>query len=219
MVKVCKDVYFYPWMSYQENNSNTVFIGGSVPAIIDPGHSHLFAVTAENMARDGQNITKSNLVLFTHSHPDHIEAADRFDDNVLKGIGEVEYSFLQQAGKELFLAAGGQPPQKPFKLLLNEGELKLGHVTLQVILTPGHSPGSLCFYYGKEKVLISGDTLFQLGVGRTDLPGGSMEDLARSIERLSKLDIECLLPGHGNMIKGRKAIEKNFDVIMNELFR
>jgi glyoxylase-like metal-dependent hydrolase (beta-lactamase superfamily II) len=97
--------------------------------------------------------------------------------------------------------------------------LKIGHVTLQVILTPGHSPGSLCFYYPKEKVLISGDTLFQLGVGRTDLPGGNLEDLARSIERLSRLETDYLLPGHGDMIKGKKAVEKNFQVILSELFR
>jgi hydroxyacylglutathione hydrolase len=218
-VKVCKDVYFYPWMSYQENNSNTIYIGGSVPVLIDPGHSHLFAWAAESMARDGQDVGKSHLILFTHGHPDHIEASDRFDDSVLRGIGEVEFAFLQQEGRELFLAAGGQPPQKPFKLLLKEGALKIGHVTLQVILTPGHSPGSLCFYYAKEKVLISGDTLFQLGVGRTDLPGGNLEELVGSIERLSRLEIDYLLPGHGDMIKGRKAVEKNFQVILSELFR
>ena len=94
----------------------------------------------------------------------------------------------------------------------------MGHKTFLVIPTPGHSPGSICLYYQKEKVLISGDTLFYLGVGRTDLPGGDARRLAESIGRLEKLHIEYLIPGHGEMLKGRKAIEKNFQMILSEFF-
>jgi hydroxyacylglutathione hydrolase len=206
-------------MSYQENNANTVFIGGSTPTIIDPGHSHLFARTADSIIRDGQDVGRTRFVLLTHGHPDHAEAVDRFDDSVMRGISEIELDFLKGSGRELFMASGVQPPQKPFKLLLDEGDLKIGDKKFAVIQTPGHSPGSLCVYYPKEKVLITGDTLFQLGVGRTDLPGGNGEDLARSIERLSGLDVECLLPGHGEMIKGREAIKKNFQIILAELLR
>lgn len=86
-----------------------------------------------------------------------------------------------------------------------------------MIPTPGHSPGSICLYYEKEKALISGDTLFYLGVGRTDLPGGDTASLAQSLERLARLDIEYLVPGHGEMLKGRKAVEKNFQLILSEL--
>ena len=218
-MKICKDVFFYPWMSYQENNANTVFIAGSVPTIIDPGHSHLFARTADSIIQDGQDVGRAKFVLLTHGHPDHAEAVDRFGDSVIRGIGETELDFMRGSGRELFMASGGQPPQKPFKLLLGEGDLKIGDKRFVVILTPGHSPGSLCLYYPKEKVLITGDTLFQLGVGRTDLPGGDGESLAQSIKRLSALDVEYLLPGHGEMIRGRKAVEKNFQVILAELFR
>jgi hydroxyacylglutathione hydrolase len=218
-MRVCKDVYFYPWLSYQENNANTIFLGGSVPTLIDPGHGHLFSRTAEAIIRDGQDVGRTKLVLLTHGHPDHAESADRFDDSVLRGVSEKELAFMEGAGRELFLSAGGQPPQRPFKLLLAEGELKIGGLNWLVVATPGHSPGSVCFYYPKEKVLISGDTVFQMGVGRTDLPGGNTEDLAKSIDRLSRLDIEYLLPGHGEMLKGRKAVEKNFQIILAELFR
>ena len=96
--------------------------------------------------------------------------------------------------------------------------LKLGQKTFLVIPTPGHSPGSICLYYQKEKVLISGDTVFYLGVGRTDLPGGDLPVLAESIAMLAKLHIEYLIPGHGEMMKGRKAIEKNFQMILSEFF-
>jgi glyoxylase-like metal-dependent hydrolase (beta-lactamase superfamily II) len=217
-MRVLKDFYFYPWVSPQENNANTVFIDGQVPTLVDPGHSHLFGNIAEGLTRDRIDIRRIKLLLFTHGHPDHVEAMDRFDDTVLRAISRAEYLYMQEEGKELFLGTGVQLPSKPFQILLNEGELTLGHKAFLVIPTPGHSPGSVCLYYQKEKVLISGDTLFYLGVGRTDLPGGDAGQLAESIERLAKLHIECLIPGHGEMLKGRRAIEKNFQMILSEFF-
>jgi hydroxyacylglutathione hydrolase len=218
-MKVLKDFYFYPWTSPQENNANSVFIDGHVPTLVDPGHSHLFANMADAMLRDGIDTRRIKLLLFTHGHPDHIEATDRFDDTVLRGISKPEYRYMQEEGKGLFLGSGLQLPSKPFQILLNEGELTLGNKTFLVIPTPGHSPGSVCLYYQKEKVLISGDTVFYLGVGRSDLPGGDPGMLAKSIERLAKLQIEYLIPGHGDMLKGKKAIEKNFQMILSEFFR
>lgn len=217
-MRVFKDLYFYPWTSYQENNANTVFVNGAVPTIIDPGHSHLFGNVVEAMVRDGVDAGRVKLVLLTHGHPDHVEATDRFDDSVIRGISEKEFAYMQEEGKELFLAMGAHLPARPFKVLLKEGELKLGDTRFTVIATPGHSPGSICLYHEKEKVLISGDTLFNLGVGRTDLPGGDTDQLAGSIRRLSKLDIDYVLPGHGEMVKGRKAVQKNFEAILAEFF-
>jgi glyoxylase-like metal-dependent hydrolase (beta-lactamase superfamily II) len=217
-VRISKDFYFYPWLSMQENNANTVFIDGAVPTLIDPGHARLFSIAASAAARDGVDIGRPKLILFTHGHPDHIEATELFDDDVLRGIGKEEYAYMQQEGRELFLASGAQPPARPFKLLLKEGPLVLGQRTFLVIETPGHSPGSICLYEPKEKVLISGDTVFYLGVGRTDLPGGDPDRLAASVKKLSTLDVEYLLPGHGEMLKGRKAIQKNFAAILAEFF-
>jgi hydroxyacylglutathione hydrolase len=217
-MKVFNDVYFYPWVSFQENNANTVFVNGPVPTIIDPGHTHLFSNVAEAMLRDGLDVGRVRCVLLTHGHPDHVEATDRFDDSVIRGIGAREYEYMQEEGKELFLATGAHLPARPFRVLLKEGELRLGDSRFNVLPTPGHSPGSICFYHRKEKVLISGDTVFSLGVGRTDLPGGDVDQLAESITRLATLDIEYLLPGHGEMVKGRKAVAKNFQVILSEFF-
>ncbi len=217
-MRILKDLYFYPWMSMQENNANTVFIDGPVPTLIDPGHAHLFNNVATAAARDGVDMGRLSLILFTHGHPDHIEATDLFEEGVLRGIGKEEYLYMRQEGKELFLATGAQLPGRPFKLLLNEGPLTLGDKTFMVITTPGHSPGSICLYEPKEKVLISGDTVFYLGVGRTDLAGGDPGRLAASIKKLSKLDVEYLIPGHGEMLKGRKAVQKNFGMILSEFF-
>jgi len=77
--------------------------------------------------------------------------------------------------------------------------IKLGADTLQVILAPGHSPGSICFYSAEQNFIIAGDVLFRESIGRTDLPGGSMQVLLRSItERLYTLPDETIVySGHG----------------------
>ena len=217
-MRLFNDFYVYPWTSYQENNCNTIFIDGPVPTLIDPGHSHLFNGVVEGMARDGKSADTIKLIVCTHGHPDHIEAIDHFDNNVLRAISREEQKYLEDEGKELFLMSGCQAPKKPFQMFLKDGTLTLGGKVFQVIPTPGHSPGSVCLYWEKEKLLISGDTVFYMGVGRTDLPGGDMEALGQSIMELSKLDMEYLIPGHGEMVKGAKSINRNFELILGEFF-
>jgi glyoxylase-like metal-dependent hydrolase (beta-lactamase superfamily II) len=83
---------------------------------------------------------------------------------------------------------------------LNEGDVvKLGDDELKVILAPGHSPGSICFYNEKQHFLIGGDVLFQESIGRTDLPFGNHEQLLKNIqEKLYVLPDETVVyPGHG----------------------
>jgi hydroxyacylglutathione hydrolase len=217
-MKVLDNIYVYPWTSYEANNCNTVFIDGPVPTLIDPGHKNFLANVMNGMARDGKNIESVKLVIGTHSHPDHIEATEAFDHETMRAIGKVEYDFCNNGGKELYLMTGCAMPRKPYSFFLNEGNLAIGDTQFRVIETPGHSPGSLCLYCEEKKLLISGDTLFYMGVGRTDLPGGDIEQLARSIGKLAALDIEYLLPGHGDAIRGRDVIQKNFEMIINEFF-
>jgi glyoxylase-like metal-dependent hydrolase (beta-lactamase superfamily II) len=192
-VKIFEDFYAYPWVSNQENNCNTLFIDGKVPLLIDPGHTHLFDHVVQGMAKDGKAVENVQVVLFTHGHPDHIEAADRFDNSVIRGISRVEYTYLIDGYRELFLGMGCQLPAKPFKIFLKEGTMRIGDKVLTIIHTPGHSPGGICLYWEEKKVLISGDTVFYMGVGRTDLYGGNADLLVKSIEGLAKLDIEYLI--------------------------
>ena len=96
---------------------------------------------------------------------------------------------------------------------LQEGDLSLDDLELQVILTPGHSPGSVCLYWSDQKVLFTGDVVFKEGLGRTDLPGGDGAKLKASIKRLAELDVEWLLSGHGDPVSGEKEVKANFDQI------
>jgi hydroxyacylglutathione hydrolase len=217
-MKLLEDLYVYPWLSSQENNANTIFIDGDVPTLIDPGHAHLFSYAVQGAARDGISLDSSKLILCTHGHPDHMEAVGRFDTDVIRAISRREYEYLQGEGKDLFMMTGCQLPRSAFDLLLAEGSLVLGKKRFQVLSTPGHSPGSICLYWEDQKVLLSGDTLFYLGVGRTDLPGGDSRILAESILRLAKLDVEYLVPGHGEVVKGKETIQKNFQMILREFF-
>jgi len=217
-MKIFDDLYVYPWLSYEANNCNTILIDGQTPALIDPGHSRLFTHVLQGMAKDGKDINKIRMIVCTHSHPDHIEAVERFENDVLKAIGEDEYAYLHDGGRELYMATGCALPKRPFALFLKEGTIGIGGKSFQVIPTPGHSPGSICLYWKEKRTLISGDTLFYMGVGRTDLPGGDVKLLAGSIAKLAQLDIEYIIPGHGELISGEKAIKKNFQLIISELF-
>jgi len=164
-------------------------------AVIDPGAEpeRIFRVIAHKDL-------KPTLLINTHGHVDHVGAnrdiKDKFDiplcihaadgpmlDNVLQS----ELSF--------FLGAKESPPPDRY---LEEGEtLKIGNVSLSVVHTPGHSPGSVSLM--GDGILFSGDTLFYGGVGRTDLPGGSWTELERSIkEKIFILPEDTVvLTGHG----------------------
>jgi len=178
-MRLLDDFYVYPWTSYQENNCNTIFVDGAVPLIIDPGHMHLFNHVVEAMARDGKSTGGVKCVFCTHGHPDHMEAVEMFGSDVVSGIGKTEYEYLENGGKDILMAIGCRMTDMTFKVMLKPGLVTLGDKTFRVIDTPGHSPGSICLYWEEKRALISGDTVFYMGVGRTDIPGGDAEKLAR----------------------------------------
>ena len=89
---------------------------------------------------------------------------------------------------------------------------------MDIIHTPGHSPGSVTLYWSREKALFTGDLVFKDGVGRTDLPGGDGTQLKESIKGLKNLDVEWLLSGHGEVIAGAENVKKNFETVESFYF-
>jgi len=137
-------------------------------------------------------------VLLTHAHVDHVLYLQMYKE---KGIPV----YLHEADN----AAMGDPelnlssdlletmtfPEADH--LIREGDrLSLAGLDIEVLHTPGHTPGSVCFRIGDD--LFSGDTLFRLGYGRVDFPGGNVSDMAASLKRLKKLPGQTrVYPGHG----------------------
>ncbi|MDR0434831.1 MAG: MBL fold metallo-hydrolase [Gracilibacteraceae bacterium] len=150
-------------------------------AVIDPGCPARVVLT--RAAALGLRI---GVILLTHGHHDHIGAAAA----VREATGA---AVCVHAADEPLLGARGLKADR----LLNDGDVvPVGRTALRVIHTPGHTPGGLCFY--AAGILFSGDTLFHTDVGYTHFPGGSADDLARSIrEKLYVLDeATVVLPGH-----------------------
>ena len=145
---------------------------------------------------------KVDYILLTHGHIDHIGAVDELREllggNVQVGIHAGDAGMLTDGRKNLSSYMGQNLVQKKADILLEDGqELMIGNERLKVISTPGHSPGGSCFLCSEG--LFSGDTLFAGSIGRTDFPGGSLDQLLAGVKKkLLILPEETLVfPGHG----------------------
>jgi glyoxylase-like metal-dependent hydrolase (beta-lactamase superfamily II) len=166
-------------------------------AVVDPGAEPelIFSV----ISRRG---LKPKVILNTHGHVDHIGANSDVKEKFgiplrIHTLDSPMLDLVKQSELSFFLGAKDSPPADSF---LEDGEkIEIGKFDLEVIHTPGHSPGSVSLRGGG--FLLSGDTLFQGGVGRTDLPGGSSRQLENSIRKkiLALPEETIVLPGHGPM--------------------
>ncbi len=176
-------------------DSNIYVVGNTV---IDAGTGFNFTRLMSMFSAMKKELGSIEWVINTHGHFDHIGGNGYFI-NAKVAIHELDAPILEKGDAELsfcdFFDGNMHPKQVDRKL--KEGDEING---LRVIHTPGHSPGSICLYDEKNRILFSGDTIFAEGIGRTDLPGGSEEDLKSSIEKLKGLKIDKLLPGHGEQV-------------------
>ena len=146
-------------------------------------------------------------LLVTHGHIDHAGGADGVATNgVTAYLHPDDIDMARHPGEQLRALLGAQAPSfdgpavsAPFEHLSDNDVLELAGVTASVIHTPGHTPGHCCFHLADEGVLFTGDQLFAGSIGRTDLPGGSYEELMNSMrDKVLSLPSETrVLPGHG----------------------
>jgi len=164
-------------------------------AVIDPG-AESDKIIRTILERELEPV----IILNTHGHVDHIGAnkdiKTRFPVPLRMHHADLPMLHNAQAS-EIASWLGAKVSPEPDADLREGDRIVVGNVSLEVLHTPGHSPGSVCFL--GEGILFSGDTLFRGGVGRTDLPGGSWSELESSLRDtiLPLADELVVLPGHG----------------------
>ena len=164
--------------------------------IIDPG------AEAQRVLRTVEQYgLKIEAVLLTHAHFDHIAAAD----TVLKATGapllltETEATLLSAPSHTMWSYArvDGPCPLKADRTLHDGDVVTVGDMTIRVLCTPGHTPGSCCYLV--DDAMFSGDTLFLDSIGRVDFAGGSPRDMVDSLQKLAALDGDfTVYAGHGD---------------------
>lgn len=142
-------------------------------------------------------------ILLTHAHFDHIGAVDELRNhyNLDVYLHEEEADWLENPDLNRSLMFTREAVRtKPPEHLLKPSKMDISSFRFEVIHTPGHSPGSVSFIFHEHAFIVSGDVLFQQGIGRTDLPGGSAAVLEASIkDQLYQLpDTFTVYPGHGS---------------------
>lgn len=164
-------------------------------AVIDPGDD------ADNILKVVKELgIKIKYILATHGHFDHVGAVAPLKRALnVEFLAHKEDFFFIEDGEN---AAGRwgidiEQPPKPDRFIEDGEKIKLGKFELEVIYTPGHSPGGISFLH--DNMVFAGDTLFQNSIGRTDFRKGSFEDLSNSIKkRLYTLPDETIVyTGHG----------------------
>ncbi|MBR3966584.1 MAG: MBL fold metallo-hydrolase [Clostridia bacterium] len=192
----------------RDYRSNTLLaVSGKNCAIIDPG-------LEKNVIKDA--IDKNGLypssIVLTHGHFDHIFSLDLMRDeyNIPVYVHAEDNEMLTSSEKNAFsFFFGSRFEQKAADYTFVDGDkIKIGDEFLTVIHTPGHSKGSSCFMC--DNILVTGDTLFAAGIGRTDLHGGDPQTIFKSLADMRNIENASdimIYPGHGGPAKLQRALD------------
>jgi glyoxylase-like metal-dependent hydrolase (beta-lactamase superfamily II) len=166
-------------------------------AVIDPGGEEEVDLILNLLQENNFDL---KYIINTHGHIDHIAGNRKLKGKTAASllIHKLDADMLVDTNKNFSIFMGKEICSPPADIFLEEGdEIILGSLKLTVFHTPGHTPGGISLIL--DNVIFTGDTLFAGGIGRTDLPGGSYQDLQRSIkEKLLILgNGKIIYPGHG----------------------
>ena len=218
-MKLTNNLYFYPERGMLD--CNTYVIKGDPSIIVDPGSPQFLPLLLQDLSEDGIAPEDIGIIANTHLHGDHSGANEALKE--LSGaeiiIHPIQKQYYDVAVIETSKLFGFQPTGFKEDGCPGGDKLSSGNTELDIIHSPGHSPDSVCFYSRKDKILICGDVVFDRNTGRVDLPGGSAAELRQSINNLSQLEIEYLLPGHMGIVTGAARVKDNFDYIKKHILQ
>ncbi|MFJ7826783.1 MBL fold metallo-hydrolase [Psychrobacillus sp. NPDC096623] len=200
----------YP-LGYIQTNCYVVSNSEKQCLIFDPGGE------ADKIISELHRLKLNPLaILLTHAHFDHIGAVEQVREsfNIPVYIHTAEKKWLVDPAKNGSAKYAEIPSiicSEADFLLNSEPELKIGEFQMELLHTPGHSPGSITYYFKQEDFAIVGDTLFQNSIGRTDLPGGNQAELMKAIHSklLTLPETTLIYPGHGASTTIEEEMETN----------
>ena len=218
-MKLTENLYFYPEKGMLD--CNTYVIKDDLGIIIDPGLTQFLPALIQDLKKDGIEPEDIDIITNTHLHADHCWANEAFKEIsggkiVSHPLHRKFYDITVVDGARLF---GLQPAEFKEDSYFDNNQLNTGNMEFEFIHSPGHSLDSICFYCRKEGILICGDVIFDQNTGRVDLPGGNAGELKQSIEELSQLKIEYLLPGHMDIVTGAEKVNSNFEFVKKYVFK
>ena len=177
--------------------------------VIDPGDDVQDVLALVNK----HGLTVKQIVV-THAHIDHVGGAMK-----LRGLtgapillNQNDYALLKMLDAQAAWVGMASPGSVEIDQPLAEGDkVRAGGLEATVLHTPGHTEGSVCLYFAAQEKLIAGDTLFAGSIGRTDLPGGSLEKIMKSLHQrvLALPDETIVVPGHGPLTTIGEERESN----------
>lgn len=223
MAKITDGIYAVFGMDEFIPDSHTYIIGEPASqdlSVIDVGLTGKGRYKIQSMLKDGIELTAIKRIIMTHTHFDHIGCIFEFMKempHVELWVHELEGELLEKGddravyGMDMFksmcqMQYGLAPDAfklKVHKKLKGDERLTLGNMEWEIKHIPGHSLGGIALYNREKKVLIPGDVVYgDYAIGRFDLFGANAQELKNSLSKLSKLEVDILLPGHNQIVKG-----------------
>lgn len=187
-------------------------------AVLFDAPDHTVEPLLDEIARRGWKLIG---LWLTHGHfdhvADHLVVTERFPDAKVL-LHQLDAPKLENPQASSFVLPFTIPARSPDALLADGQKLKIGSLELEVIQTPGHSPGHVMFYFAVENVLVGGDLIIGGSIGRTDLPDSDHAALEVSVRKIMKLPPETkLLPGHGDV--STLGDERDSNAYVREILR